>query len=248
MGVRIDIGLKIVLGKTVTLKVVTWDDEPALEVEFVQFDTEAQKLEHSGQSIFCSEVSCDKLHRSMRIYKLSGREEFKLISGEMIRANVESFGVSSFTTKDNRRKVYITLKNARRVFSWKHDVRFERDPKKGLIPKTLVVILRCGDRVIKERCFQIESKSETVLCGNSVYNAEQLVLPTGSILSVSYWQVSSVDGYLSEKRKVLGRLVSPASLKRLVSNLPRAENIKEFSRTDREARAAERRERIRSHR
>lgn len=226
-----EIGREIVVGEKICLDVVKdKGGSVGLGVEFVDFDVEVKAREHGKEVFFCSDVDCQIFHGSMRIYRLEYGERLKLVVGERIRANVAGFVVSDHLTKDGRYKIYVTLANARRVYSWERGTEWTG---KDFLTRQLVIKLMCGERTLKHALFPLTEVKGEALCDNKIYSTSRICLPNGSVLMASNYFMSLVDSYLAEKRKVLGRLVSLESLRRIVRNLPKLAESSDFDRSDR---------------
>lgn len=86
--------------------------------------------------------------RSVRVFKVAGGEKVTLHEGERWHGRVEDWRVSDRKSKDGRTIIYVNVRDLQRRYSWSR----ERDDD------GLVVTLKCGDRVLRQRVIRLKER------------------------------------------------------------------------------------------
>lgn len=184
---RLDVQREIVIGEKIELNVVELKGNPVLETQFIQYDAElrAQDLRECGIDKFdftrCEEFDEEYIDgyrnfRSVRIFHLAADEKIKLNTGDEISARMVSAHIARNKTKDNRRKIHITLSHARRVYKWTRQYAMD-------LP-ALIMRLYCGAKEVKQKIIPIAYKKGIQIINGRAYPMIAETLPSGSIMSV----------------------------------------------------------------
>lgn len=178
----------VVVGDTIELNVIEFNGRPVLETEFIQYDSElrARDLRERGIDEFdfprCEtfdEEYTSGYHdfRSVRIFHLAASEAIRLKIGDKVRSIIRAVHLVKEKTKDGRRKLHITVSNAMHIYRWMR--------RKVSAPHCLVVMLWCGNRLVKEKKIPLTLKKGIQREHGRAHPVIAEVLPNGSILSVS---------------------------------------------------------------
>lgn len=210
---------KIVVGSTVQIVVTEFNDRPILSAEFVYYDEALRG------------VMPDVNLRSVRIYQPDAGEKFVFSAGEVVRAEIKSFNVAKNMTKDGRHKIYITVSNVRRIFSW---TRYLDWGMKWSDRASLRLVLGCGSRQFRTKTIPLSKEQQVFLCAGKVNMTRALLLPSGVIIRrVVDWQ-TSVGEYLASQKAMLGKIASASTLERFRKNLKEVDAA-DINRIDRDA-------------
>lgn len=205
---RYDTQQAVVIGGESELNVIQFNGSPALETEFVQYDSElrAQDLRERGIDEFdfikCEEFDeeyIDGHHdfRSVRIFHLATDEKIKLNPGDKISARTTHLYIAKEKTKDGRRKIHITVSHAKHVYRWTRHCDIK--------PPALVISLYCGVRKIKEKIIPITHKKGIQVINGRAYPMIAETFPNGSIMQVTAdhgrSSVTTGDYRLAERQK-----------------------------------------------
>ena len=178
---NLDSETPLVIGDPVRLRVQEFQDKPVFEAHFVFYDFELQSRDLQKRGIREDDYDerDDFLYneyeppdfRSVRIFHLAMGEEIKLENGDRIRGTIQYVRVGKDKTKDGRRKVHITVKNAMRIYHWIRD----RNPH-------LVITLLCGTREIRQKIISLQMRKGVDVQNGRTYPILAETLPNGSIL------------------------------------------------------------------
>lgn len=203
---REEVERAFIIGEQVELNIVEFNGKPVLETCFVDYDAELRKHDLKTKGIdeddfweceaFDGEyVEGFRSFRSVRIFHLGPEKEIQLKSGDRIRAKIQYVYVAKNMTKDNRRKVHITVSDVRRVYHWTRNRAFQ----------CLVLTLWCGQRLVKEKKIPVILKRGVRSDSGRVYPIIAEVLPDGSILNASVdtsrHTMTSGDYRLAERQR-----------------------------------------------
>lgn len=203
-----DTARHIVAGDSIELHVVEFNGKPVFETEFVQYDSElrVRDLEMRGIGEFdfraCDELDEEYIDgkinfRSVRIFHLAANENMKFVCGNTVKAKITSAYIAKGETKDGRRKIHIIVSDIMRIYRWARCHVSTRD--------CLVIMLCCGERLIKEKTIPLTLKNGIQVKHGMAYPVIAEVLPNGSILRVSpdyrRYQVTTGDYRLVERQK-----------------------------------------------
>ena len=177
---NIEVERKILVGAYVDLDVVEYNGKLVFETQFIHYDAELDtRKEDYKDELWGDFAEFDNSYGnfcSVRIFHLSYGEKINLQAGDKIRTVIQSFYIGKEKTKDGRRKLHITVGNARRVYHW---TRF------CLAQRGIVLTLWCGSRRAREREFLLTVRRGIQSDNGRVRPVIAEVLPNGSILRVS---------------------------------------------------------------
>ena len=200
--VNIDAEGKVFVGAYLDLNVMEYNGKLVFETQFVYYDAELDLHKEEDWNEDSWEDFADYGNfRSVRIFHLSCGEKINLQAGDKIRAMIQSSYVAAnntgapILTKDGRRKLHITVHNARRVYRW---VRFRTQ-------ESLTLKLLCGSRLAQKKVIPLVVKKGLQSDNGWVCPVVAEILPTGSILRVVHDprrpRMISGDYRLQERQK-----------------------------------------------
>lgn len=156
---NVDAETAIVPGTEVYLDVVERNGKLVFDAQFVYYDAHLHQFDikeagNSSDDIDSWDLYNDDVpfFNSVRIFHLPYGQDIGFKEGDRVRAVVKSAYVSWRKTKDERRKIHVTVSNARRVYHWR------RERERLYDSHLLVITLRCGVRKIKEKVIPLTIK------------------------------------------------------------------------------------------
>lgn len=213
------------------MEIAYFKGSPSPKPDFIEKDLEVKKDAHMVDKEWCNHR-----HASARFYFISWIKAWdgqkKMWAGEAIRADVAAWHFGRKKTVDGRVMLYVNLVNPRRAYSWEREEDWEeniRDPK---APVYLLISLKCGGRLLRQKRFPLVLQKGDFRCGAKVYDGAQVLrLADGSILNVRRCRAYT-GNYAQMKRAELKGLASVESVIRMVKNLPEIADIN-FDRCER---------------
>ena len=183
---NIDAEREVMPGAHVNLDVVEHKGRLVFETQFIFYDFELRnhdirahgigEFDYEGKEAFLFGHEAPPDFRSARIFHLAQGETVKMECGDRITAVMQSSYISREKTKDGRRKLHITVCNARRIYHW---TRFYL-PQKGI-----ALMLWCGSRRAREKEILLTVRKGIHVKDGRAHPVIAEVLPDGSVLRVS---------------------------------------------------------------
>jgi len=206
---EMDIGYRLKRGDNIALRVIMYNDNPVFQTEFVHYDQEVVACDLARHGI--NEDDYEKMDeflfgdqyrnfRSARIYHLADGENFNLIPGDQVRAEISSITLGRELTKDGRYKLHVQVRRVRRIYVWKRrlDMASDRGP-------ILVCTLFCGIRDCSTKKIPVHIRKAISVENGRAVPVEAYILPNGSVLKAirdhSRETITTGDYRLRERQK-----------------------------------------------
>lgn len=158
-------------------------------------------------------------YRSIRIYQLPDDHHFK--KGEVIKATIDSVSVGHGLAMGKRKKVFIALREPRRVYTYRLDTA----------ENNLIIQRYCGERFIKTKKIPIIKEEFEAIHNDTIYRVIKKTFKNGRAFRTTYIYAGSVEGRVKESfanlRSLLGNKIGPERMKKIrttIRNLPQLES------------------------
>lgn len=126
--------------------------------------------------------------RSIRIYQLPDGHRFK--KDELIKGTVESVSVGHGLAMGKRKKIFIALREPRRVYSYRIDTT----------GNYLSIRLFCGSRLARTKTVRIQTERCEAIYGDTIYAVTKLISKRdGRLLRMHCSAITSVESLVKQK-------------------------------------------------
>ncbi|MCH8331510.1 MAG: hypothetical protein IH946_09055 [Bacteroidetes bacterium] len=206
------------VGEKISLGVNLNDGVVGFKPEFIRFDgilSENYRKEHGEDDVYVFgydpyEFRYDEPYpealrfRSVRIFKAAREEEAVLNEGEQWHGRISDWRVSGRKSKDERAIIYVTVRDLVRRYSWDRE----------RVGDDLVLSLKCGDRLLRQRKIPLKEKLYRFRVGGDSVKSITEVLAFGTekqpVALVEFPHKTTLSDLVEAEVAGFGKLRSPA--------------------------------------